>query len=100
MALNKSKVLLDLFPRIPEKFGGLSGVFRCLHAIENGRAGDRKIVKVVLKVSITFKPEGLYNADDCCGCGSEPAAHGSHIQQNELARVFENRSDDALMSIA
>lgn len=40
---------------------------------------SRRIAKVMLKISITFKSESLHNADDGCRCDSELAAHVSYI---------------------
>ena len=54
---NESEVLLDLLPRIFEELRRLGGVSGGLHAVQNGCAGDGQIVKIMLKILITFKSE-------------------------------------------
>ncbi len=49
MIVNKLQVPLDLLSRIAKEFGRLGRVAGGLHTVQNGGAGHRQIVEVVLE---------------------------------------------------
>src|SRR5258707_6844716 len=88
--VDKCQILLDLLSRISEEFRGLRRVSGSRHAVQNGRAGDRQVVKIVLEVLVTSKSQSLNDADDVSRSGCEPARHVAHVEQDKVPRTFED----------
>src|ERR1700760_4437518 len=79
---------------------GQVGISAGLHAVEDGGARDRQVVQIVLEVFVGVEAEGANDADDGGRTGLQAAGHVADIEENELARAFEDRADDLAAGLA
>ena len=88
------EVLLEGFAHVGGHAGSTSP--GGLHGVERCGESDGEVVEMALKVAVAVKTEAADDANDGGGVGLEALGHGADAQEDVVARMLENRTNDLL----
>src|ERR1700674_2667514 len=89
-------ILQILFKRFSYMSGHADVPAAGLHGVQRGGEGEREFVEMVLEITVAGKTESTDDSNNGRGIRLETFGHGAHAEQDVLARVLQDRTDDFL----